>query len=443
MRKRLFVRLTVALFVIATLAPARLATASPAPGATAATQAQLQTTFFFAEGSTFEPFDTWILLFNPNSTQAIATLTFLSNGVAATRRVTIPPTARESIFVNQFLPDTNFGTRIDSNLPIAAERAMYFRQDGNVVKGVASPSTTWLFGEGATAFPHQTWFLLLNPSSTVTANAVLTFFVEGGAPRTFTLPVPPQSRRSIFANQILPPAAFSTRITSDAPIVAERSMFLANAGGGHASEGAVTGADAWFFAEGSTNQPFDTWFLIFNPNPQPVRILMRFFLQRGGPGPLLDFTIPASSRFSLFANRIVPNADFGATIVSEGGSVVAERSMFFQGGAHNTLGAPSLAESWILAEGSTAAPFQEWILMVNPSGQRDANATLTFFLADGRTVTRSFIVGSQGRASVFIDLLLPQTAVSTRVSSDLPIVVERSMYFSQGRGGHNTVGLRQ
>lgn len=64
--------------------------------------------------------------------------------------------------------------------------------------------------------------------------------------------------------------------------------------------------------------------------------------------------------------------------------------------------APSaqLQTTWFFAEGSTAAPFQEWILLANPSAIDNANATLTFFFPDGSSTGRTFVVGERGgRAS--------------------------------------------
>jgi len=418
-------------------------TAGAAPPLAPVDAPELRTTWFFAEGATAPPFDTWLLLFNPNAAAAAAataTVTFFGDGPIATRTVTIAPNTRASLFVNQFLPNAAFGMRVDANIPIAAERAMYFRQDGTVVVGVPEPRTTWLFAEGATAQPFDTWFLLLNPNTTP-ATATLTFFFEGGGSQSTALVLPPLSRRSVFANQVLPPAAFSTRITSDQPIVAERSMFKISTGGGHAVAGVPEARSAWFFAEGATVQPFDTWYLFFNPNANPVRVLMRFFPEATGPGALLDFTVPPNARQSLFANLVQPNVSLGATVVTEGGPIVVERAIYFGGGAHASQGAIGPDTTWFFAEGSTAFPFQQWYLLVNPSAEADATATLTFFVEGGAPVTRSFRVPGQGRISIFTDLFLPQAAVSTRVSSDRPIVVERSMYFGGGNGGHNTIGI--
>ncbi len=400
----------------------------------------LQTTHFFAEGSTAPPFDTWLLLFNPNPSPITATVTFLGAGVSGSQTMTVAPNSRASLYVNQILPNSNFGMRVDSNLPIAAERAMFFRQDGTAVAGVPAPRTLWLFGEGATAAPHETWFLMANPND-ATATATLSFSLEDGRTQNLRVEIPPMSRSTVFANLVLPPSAFATRITSNLPIVAERSMFKSDTGGGGASPGTPNSASAWFFAEGSTSPPFDTWFLLYNPNPNEVRILARLYQDTGGPGPLLDFTMPPNSRRSLFMNQIRPNVSFGATIVSEGGGIIAERSMFFGLGQTGSQGANSLSTNWTFAEGATAPPFQTWILLTNPSGRDSANVTLTFFFPNGTSTTRNVVVGGEGRASLFLNQFLPETAVATRIQSDLPIVAERSMYFSGGNGGTNAFGF--
>lgn len=408
-------------------------TSTPHPG----------TVWYFAEGSTQAPFDTWLHLFNPSPTQtATATITFFANRSIPPVTISVPPVRRTSLYLNQIIPPVAFGMRVNASLPIVAERSMFFRQDGTASVGIPSPSTTWLLGEGSTQTPFDTWILILNPNNT-TANVKMQFLTQTGQIVPYSLSVGPRSRSSIYVNQVLPNAAFSTRIGSSQPIVVERSMYKTTTGGGHNAPGVVAPANAWYFAEGSTQPPFDTWYLIENPNPHPVRILMRFFLQTGGPGKLLDFVIPPTSRQSLYVNTVQPNAAGGATLVSDGGPVVAERAMYFRGGATDTIGAGQLARNWLFAEGSTQPPFDTWLLLVNPSGIDNAHATVTFGLANGQTVTRSVTVPGEGRTSLFANLLVPNQTITTRITSDLPIVAERSMYFGNGNGGTNTIGTQQ
>ena len=414
---------------------------APPKEAEAAPEMALGTTFYFAEGATTPPFDTWLLLYNPGATAGSALITYFVSGAAQTQTVALPANSRQSIFVNQVLPNAAFGTQIVSTVPIAAERAMYFRGDGTAVTGIPTPSNTWYFGEGATAAPHQTWFLMLNPNNAATT-ATLTFFFEAGGSQQTQVTIPPFSRASIFTNQILPPAAFSTEILSTLPIVAERSMFKTSDGSGAASQGAVQLQNQAFFAEGSTFAPFDTWFLLANTTQASADVTVQYF-RDNGPPVTQTLTVPPLSRRSIFVNQILPNANFGAifTVGGNANRVVVERSMFKStGGSLNSVGTTAASTVWYLAEGSTAPPFDEWVLLSNPNNAV-ATATLTFSFPNGTSSTRTVTIPANGRTSLFLNQLLPATAVSTRVNADRPIVVERSMYFRQG--GTNVIGNQQ
>lgn len=104
---------------------------------------------------------------------------------------------------------------------------------------------------------------------------------------------------------------------------------------------------------------------------------------------------------------------------------------------------PRPGTTWFFAEGSTQLPFETWIPMANPGATGNARVTMTFGLSNGQSVTRSVVVPAAGRASVFINLLVPNQPISSRIDSDLPIVAERSMYSLGGRGGTNTIGTQQ
>jgi hypothetical protein len=405
-------------------------------------------TWFLAEGSTANPYQTWILLFNPNPTiQASVSLTFMfPSGAPTSTSISVGPNRRVSVFVNQIMPNVvAFSTRVDASVPILVERAMYFNQDGSDSFGATATSTSWLFAEGSTAFPFDTWFLVQNPGG-VPANVTFSFYREGGGlAQVATFTVGPTSRFSLFANQIVPNLAFSTKVNSDQPVVVERSMFERNSGAGHNVMGVNAAAASWNFAEGATVTPFHTWFLLFNPNNFPVSILARLFPETQGPGPLLEFTLPPLSRTSIFANNIFPNRSFGSTWVTnqpQSAGIVIERAMYFfkpNAGAHATAGAPNKSTTWRFAEGATAAPFDEWLLLVNGSQIGAANVTVTFFIGtDGTLIAnRTFTVGD--RTSIFVNQIVPNVAnLSIQVTSDLPIVAERSMYFRQG--GTNTIG---
>ena len=78
------------------------------------------------------------------------------------------------------------------------------------------------------------------------------------------------------------------------------------------------------------------------------------------------------------------------------------------------------------------------MLLSNPNASA-ANVTLTYLLPSGETVTQhARHAGEQPRHTINVETVDPQlanTAVSTTVTSDVGIVVERAMYWpdiSQG-----------
>jgi hypothetical protein len=408
-------------------------------------------TWYFAEGSSQPPFDTWFLVQNPTNQTARVRFTFqmqpdVAGPQTVVRDYTVGATSRLSVFANEVVPDRAFSTRIDSDRAIFNERSMFVGFDGHVVAGIPAPGTQWLFAEGSSQPPFHTWLLLQNPNAEVAA-ATITYFVQGGAPRIQTVSLPANSRTSVFTNEVVPDAAFSMQVDGSLPIIAERAMyrFPGNAATGVA--GVTATSRSWFFAEGNESArglPTDTWLLLQNPHPSTVSVTITVVREAGDPVEL-PVQLAPSSRQSILLNELGDFGSFGIR-VEAGAEIVAERSMFIgvePRGAHATVGSPVLASTWYLAEGSTAPPFDQVIAIMNPSGQ-DAVATVEFQLPGGQRVTANFAVLAQRKLSILVDDMIPNSAVSARVSTSVPTVVERTMFFEKlgGVGMHNTIGIR-
>jgi len=90
-----------------------------------------------------------------------------------------------------------------------------------------------------------------------------------------------------------------------------------------------------------------------------------------------DYTVQAQTRYNLWMNQIVPDKSFSVQVDSDQ-PVVVERSQYWdknQGGT-NSPGLTRLSQRWLLPEGSTAAPFDTFILIENPGGDA-ANVKVT------------------------------------------------------------------
>lgn len=416
------------------------------PGATAAGQ-QASTNdpppgqrWYFAEGSTRDPFQTWILIQNPSSDTAHVNLTsMLTDGSTRTQALDVPPTSRRSVYENQVLPDAEFSTRIDSDRPVFAERAMYVRKDGHATTGVQRPEKHWCSADGMTLDGADTWLLVQNPGA-APAHASFTFLLEGGGISRFATDLAPTSRLSLYTNLVVPNASFSVCLDADQPVIMERATYTA-AGGANGGTAVSSAAPAWYFAEGNTLPGLSTRLAIGNPNQEASKVDITYLLESGDPV-RRSVTVAPMGRLSVDPSVDVPGARFGIALAASK-PVFADRTVAFGPsgmGTHSSAGVPALARTWYLPEGSTAAPFQEWILLANP-GEVATNVTLDFMREDGSVVSRRYAMPARGRLSVDANAEVPDAAISVRATSDRPIVVERSMYWGGMSGGTNTTGL--
>jgi hypothetical protein len=161
-----------------------------------------------------------------------------------------------------------------------------------------------------------------------------------------------------------------------------------------------------------------------------------------------ELSLGPASRATVRVNGVVePGKDF-STFVASDKPIVAERPMYFnyQGkwtGGHDVVGAPRPASAYYFSEGCTASGFDEWLCIMNPSGQ-DTVAHITYICADGSWQEHDVAVGASSRSTIYVNRDVGWgKGVSTIIRADSPIVAERPMYFNYGwrwTGGHNAIG---
>ncbi len=304
-----------------------------------------RTTFLFGEGAQGF-FDTYLLLANAGHAPARATVRFLREGdVPVTRSFDIAPTSRINVYAGSIpeLIDRAFSMAVESDLPIVAERAMYFGsplfEGGHDSEGTALASPQWFFSEGASGSFFDTYYLLGN-STTRTATVSMTYLLPDGTTVPVTRTVAPFGRTTVLADNEAPglaDAAFSLRIASNVPITAERSMYWAGTATGwyeaHNAFGVMEPGRKWGLAEGrvGTARGFETFILIAN-DAADESIVKVTFLRKDGGTVTRQYTVAPHSRFNVFVNAMVPelaNEEFGAIVeVIEGSPIVVERSLY-------------------------------------------------------------------------------------------------------------------
>ena len=89
------------------------------------------------------------------------------------------------------------------------------------------------------------------------------------------------------------------------------------------------------------------------------------------------------------------------------------------------------------------ANFHEYLLLMNPGGGT-AHAEIELMNEQGKTVTVPWTVKPGSRSTAWINRYMPGCGVSAKVTSDVPVICERAVYFNfQGRwqGGTDSAGV--
>ncbi len=425
-------------------------------GYTFAAALGLPTNFFTLSEQNF---DEYILLQNPNDQDTNVYVNFMMpEGNQWEEDYTLAPYSRCTVYVNGILQNAEVSAEVTSDLPIVAERAMYFDFKGSGIKGghtstgTAGTRTHWYLAEGYCGDNFSSWILLQNPGE-ATANVHVQYFGGQGVLEEQDYAVPGFSRFSINVDTIpaLEVAEFSADVTSDQPIVAERAMYFDTNGRGGGSCAPPIGdlAQKWYFAEGYTGGNFDTWVLVMNADAEKTAKVTATFMLPGGATKQWNIEVPPKSRSTIHVDDIPGlEATDVSTLIESDIPVAAERAVYFDyynwRGGHDSPGTTSLSDKWYFAEGCTGTTFDTWILLQNP-GDTEAHATLNFMLQDGTTHTYDATVVAHSRYTVKVNQVDGMSAAefATYVVSDQPVAAERAMYFSYRSrdGGSNSFGV--
>jgi uncharacterized membrane protein len=220
-------------------------------------------------------------------------------------------------------------TQVSANKPVIAERAVYGnnRTWGHDSVGATTPADTWYLAEGCTNGGFETWVLVQNPNAT-NAEVTLTYMTEEGQVSGPKVTVPANSRRTFNVADTVPRDwSVSTRVSSTAPVIAERAVYGNNRTWGHDSIGVSAPAETWYLAEGCTNTGFESWVLVQNPNDEDTLVTLTY-MTPGGPIDGPSEVLPAHSRKTYNIAATVPWEWQVSTKVVAGRPVIAERAMY-------------------------------------------------------------------------------------------------------------------
>jgi hypothetical protein len=414
---------------------------------------------YFAEGAQNAFFNTRLALLNPGAAPAQVLLrTVGSNRVSGVRVVELAATQSWFDSLSSFVPPNNdFSIEIESNQPVVADRSMHWgtgsAAGSHGETALEAPATTWYFAEGATHGAFDLFFLLENPNP---IESVATVTIEYLRPP----PAPPivqsydvygRIRRTIWVDRDVPgleATDVSATITSNLPILAERSMYLSRPGvpfaGGLNGAGVTTPSTHWFLAEGATGSFFDLYVLIANPGTVDAALDVTYLRPDGEPI-TKQYSVPARSRRTISVEGEDPRlADTPvATLVTStnGQPVIVERSMWWpfsdwQEG-HLSAGATATGTRWAFADGATLTdPATDTYALIANTSNRAGSATVTLVPENGAPQQQEIALPANSRVNVNVTDAFPlvrNQRFGMIVESDgVELVVEHAQYQSVG-----------
>ncbi len=392
---------------------------------------------FLAEGCTDYGFETWILVANPNDAEAEVRVSYYTEeGPRNAEPVVVPARSRLTLNASATIWAKSSGIRVGSDLPVLAERAMYWgeRREGHTATGTAIASRHWYLAEGCTDYGFETWVTILNPGDRDTI-ADLSFLGERTGETQGAVAVPAYSRVNVKVNGWVAADNVSIVVSAAEPVVAEVSLYGPGRRSGTCSMGVTSPGKEWYLAEGATHSGFETWLLLLNPGEEAARVTVSID-SRGAALEPLSLDVSPRGRATMRLNDLLPGRDLSLKVESEV-PVVASRSMYWEaaGGraGHECQGMPAPAREFLLPEGCTAYGFDTWLLLHNP-GAVDATATVYAFTEGGEREIGKLEVPARSRATMRVGDFY-QGSLSLRVAADEPLVCERSTYWSGRAGG--------
>jgi len=288
-------------------------------GSTGSAVPAASTRWYLAEGATHPGFIEWLAVMNPNSTDTRVRITYMFPGGATLKQsVNVIAHSRKTVLVNDVVgPNRDVSAVIDSDLPVIAERPMYFKykgawEGGSSQAGVCSPATSWYFAEGTTlnnqaAGNFDEWICILNPAD-VDTRVILTYMFPGGGLKKTWKTVAAHSRLTVSVNrEIGPDRDVSVRVDSQRPVVVERPLYYNYHGslrGGDVDMGSTSGSKTWYFAEGTNRDGFEEWLTLQNPQRSEATALVTLMLEDGSTR---DFTyiLAPTSRTTITVNGLM------------------------------------------------------------------------------------------------------------------------------------------
>ena len=453
MKKKLVV-LAAVVFVIAMIVPAAgIAVAEPGGAATPGVSSSggswvdgtttPSKTWYFSQCPNSGGYETWLTVANTSSSKANVSVAYITaDGLREESRFSVDPGKSQSVMVGDTVNREAFA-EVTSTQPVIASRTISNSEYVETNLGSPTLSKTFFFAEGSTRDGFQEYLGLSNFSSNA-ASCTVKYYLGSGLTQDRNYTVPALTRVSIDVNgDIGANEDVCTRITSDRPILAERTVFIDHRGLGAVAMdntvGATSTSTTWSFAPGTTQSNFDEWLILWNMGNSQADVVATYCLA-DGTTVSQAITVAPASRNCISVNQAIGDKNCYGLRLESTKPIVCERATYWNYSSPVMKG-DCKGGSILLGSNASPKPFyipgarlgpncEEWINIANFEVSA-AEVTLKAYTSAG-TKTKTYTVPAMGSKKVILnkELLSSGDIYYTEVTSNGSVLVQGAIFYT-------------
>jgi hypothetical protein len=299
------------------------------------------TTWYFANGNTSHGYVEYIAIQNPSSKPVQAALHIApTHHPAFTKYVTVAPTSRRTVKINNFVKDA-VGVTVTSSAPVVVNRTIRIHHGITSKIGVTGPQATWYFAAGVQTPNSRHWIGVMNPTGHSVYMTLRAYNASGAQVGTVKGWLKPYARAGYLMNKVAHQTDVAVVIQASSPIVAEQTTFVASTHDASTDTfGTFAPAKSWTFAAVNTNTVSgqSDYLDLFNPGSSVIPIAVQF-MDTSGRVVGRTYLVGPLSHQRVDVGSIMPNSQLGIVAASSAPFVALNRYRFNNGlGADTSIG---------------------------------------------------------------------------------------------------------
>jgi len=326
----LFVRLTADRRVAAAAAAARRPRLwGGAPGVSVPRR-----TWYLAEGYVDTTTHEYLRLYNPSPTTARVAVRLLpQTGPSRLVQVVLGGDRGRELAIDSYVRRQAVGAIIQASTSVVVQRFSTFGpHDAGATAsvGVAETAARWTFPVGLAPDGARTFYAVVDPDPGAPAAVTATFYDARGRVAARATAVMAPLHRATIAAPAAGRDATTVVLTSNIPVVAERTVLPASTGPLAPPEGYTVGpatpAVVQVFPDGNTGAGYGEYLVVQNATGQAARVGVEFYTTRG-TATHTGLTVSARARTVVVVNRVagLSAGEHGAVVLSSGVPVFVEQ----------------------------------------------------------------------------------------------------------------------